>query len=135
MMSRELDQNTFTHGQQPGSLELAFVGDGVYELFVRTQLTLKGGKANLLSRETVARVNAAAQAKSLEKIMPVLNEDEKAVVRRAHNARQNPPKHADPRDYHDATALEAVLGYLYLTGQKERLNELLRLAADMEGNL
>ncbi|MBQ9407990.1 MAG: ribonuclease III [Clostridia bacterium] len=134
-MSSELDLNFFPHGQKPGSLELAFVGDAVYELFVRAQLTLKGGKANALSDLTVAKVRASAQAASLARVLPVLTDDEKAIVRRARNAKQTPPKHADPVDYHDATALEAVMGYLYLTQQTGRLNELLRLAADMEGNL
>lgn len=134
-MSSELDLNFFPHGQKPGSLELAFVGDAVYELFVRTQLTFKGGKANALSDQTVAKVRASAQAQSLARLLPVLTEDEKSIVRRARNAKQTPPRHAEPADYHDATALEAVLGYLYLTKQAGRLNELLRLAADMEGNL
>ena len=134
-MSSELDLKTFPHGQKPGSLELAFVGDSVYELFVRSHLTLKGGKANALSRQAVDKVNASAQARSLERIRGFLNDDEQAIVRRAHNARQTPPKHADPAAYHDATALEAVFGYLYLTGQTERLNELLRLATEMEGSL
>ena len=58
-MSSELDLNFFPHGQKPGSLELAYVGDAVYELFVRAQLTLKGGKANALSDLTVAKVRAS----------------------------------------------------------------------------
>ena len=134
-MSAEMDKAVFAHGQQPGSLELAFVGDSVYELFVRKHLALRGGRARALSDQAVAKVNAGAQARSLEKRMPFLTEEEQAVVRRAHNVKQTPPKHADPAAYRSATALEALLGYLYLTDQRGRLNELLRLAAEMEGEL
>ena len=134
-MGSELDQNTFPHGQKPGSLELAFVGDSVFELFVRSRLTLEGGKVNALSRKAVARVNAGAQALSFGKIEPFISDEERAIARRAHNTKQTPPKNADPFAYETATSLEAVLGYLYLTGQRERLNELLRLATEMEGEL
>ena len=127
-MSKELDLAVFPHGQQPGALEL-------YELFLRRQLTLKGGKVNALSRQTVEKVNANAQAESMERLLPVLTEEEQAIVRRAQNTHQTPPKHTDKLKYQKATGLEAVLGYLYLTGQTDRLNELLRLAADMEGTL
>ena len=131
----DLDKTCFAHGQRPGSLELAFVGDAVYELFIRKHLTLMGGRPNALSHMTVARVNAAAQAESLQKLLPVLTQEEAAIVRRARNCKQTPPRHADPAAYQSATGLEAVLGYLYLTEQTERLNELLRLACDMEGSL
>ena len=134
-MSRELDAAAFLHARQPGSLELAFVGDAVYELFIRKHLTLQGGKVDALSHKTVEKVNAAAQAESLERLLHALTEEEQAIVRRAQNARQTPPKHADPLKYQKATALEALLGYLYLTGQSERLNELMRLAAQMEETL
>ena len=135
-MSREMDMAAFPHGQKPGSLELAFVGDSVYDLFVRSRLVLKAaGKVNALSKSASAVVNAGAQAKSLEKLRPLLSDEEAAIARRAENARQTPTKNADPLDYRKATALEAVLGYLYLTGQRERLNELLKLATEMEGTL
>ncbi len=134
-MSGELDREYFAHGQAPGSLELAFVGDSVYDLFVRAHVTRTGGKVNALSRAATAIVNAGAQAESYDRLLPLFTEDEKAIARRAHNTKQNPPKNADPHAYLKATALEAVLGYLYLTGQRERLNELLRLAADAEGEL
>lgn len=127
-----LDASIFPHGQLPGSLELAFVGDSVYDLYVRSHLTMKGGRVNDLNRKAVARVNAHAQCESLKKIEPLLDEDELAIVRRARNAKQTPTKNADRMDYENATALEALLGYLYLTRSEKRLNELLRLTTGME---
>ena len=127
--------SVFPHGQKPGSLELAFVGDSVYDLFVRAHVTLRGGKVHALSDKAVSVVNAASQARALEKIEPLLTPEEKAIVKRARNCRQTPTKHADPMDYARATALEALMGYLYLTKQTERLNELLRNATEMEGSL
>jgi len=124
----------FPHGQVPGSLELAFVGDSVYDLYVRSNLTLKGGRVNDLNRKAVARVNAHAQCESLMKIEPLLTEEELSVVRRARNTKQTPTKNADFAEYKNATALEALLGWLYLTGERERLAELLRLASGMEDN-
>ena len=121
----------FPHGQLPGSLELAFVGDSVYDLYVRSRLTLKGGKVNDLNRKAVSRVNAHAQSESLIEIEPLLNEEELSVVRRARNAKQTPTKNADMMEYKNATALEAVFGYLYLTGQYERLEELIKIASGL----
>ena len=126
------DTSIFPHGQIPGSLELAFVGDSVYDLYVRSNITIKGGRVNDLNRKAVARVNAHAQCESLARIEPLLNEEEMNVVRRARNTKQTPTKNADAMDYKNATALEALLGYLFLTGETERLNELLKLASGME---
>ena len=127
--------SVFPHGQIPGSLELAFVGDSVYDLYVRSALVMRGGRVNDLNRAAVARVNAHAQCESLKRILSLLSPEESAIVRRAHNARQSPTKNADPGEYHYATALEALMGYLYLTGQKQRLTELLRLSTEMEGSI
>ena len=130
-MSEELDRKYFAHGQQPGSLELAFVGDSVYDLHIRRALVKKGGKVNALNRLAVQKVKASAQAQSLGRIYDTLSEDEKLIVRRAHNAKQTPTKSASLEDYTKATALEALIGYLYLTEQTERLNEILKLASEM----
>lgn len=123
--------DVFPHGQLPGSLELAFVGDSIYDLYVRSGLVMKGGRIKELHSKAVKRVNAHAQSQALLKIEEELTEDEQLVVRRARNAKQSPPKNADPDDYHRATALEALLGYLYLTGQKDRLDEFLSRLIDM----
>lgn len=125
--------SVFDHGQLPGALELALVGDSVYDLYVRSSLVKKGGRVKDIHRNAVKHVNAHAQAMALDKIEDELTEDEAGVVRRARNAKQTPTKNADAGDYHKATALEALFGYLYLTGQTERLNRYLALCTNMEG--
>ena len=110
-------------------LRLAYVGDAVHELFVRTRLTFDGGKAGAMHRAAVRTVNAAGQAQALERIGLWLTDDERDVVRRGRNAHAHhaPSKHADPADYARATGLEALVGYLYLSGQMERLQALYQM--------
>lgn len=119
-------------GQLPGSLELAYLGDTLWDLFVREELVRTGGRMKELHRAAVARVRASAQSRALARIEEGLTEEEAAVVRRARNAHQTPPKNADPADYCRATALEALFGYLYLTGQLERMKTLMRQAENRE---
>lgn len=119
-------------GQLPGSLELAYLGDTLWDLFVREKLVKTGGRMKELHRAAVARVRASAQSRALARIEDCLTEDEAAVVRRARNAHQTPPKNADPADYCRATALEALFGYLYLTGQLERMKTLMYQAENRE---
>ena len=114
----------FAPGALPGSLELAYLGDTLWDLFVREELVKTGGRMKELHRAAVARVRASAQSRALARIEEDLTEDEAAVVRRARNAHQTPPKNADPADYCRATALEALFGWLYLQGRHERINEL-----------
>ena len=121
------------HGQLPGSLELAYLGDTIYDLYVRTLLVAEGGRVRDMHRRAIQQVCAHAQAEALGRIEDGLNEAEQDVVRRARNAHQSPPKNADPAEYHRATALEALIGYLYVTGQKKRLDELLCRALEREG--
>ena len=125
--------SVFEHGQLPGALELALVGDSVYDLYVRSHLVRKGGRVKDIHKNAVMHVNAHAQAMALDRIEEMLTEEEAGVVRRARNAKQTPTKNADAGDYHKATALEALLGYLYLTGRTERLNRFLSLCTNMEG--
>ena len=120
--------NELPHGQLPGSLELAYLGDTIYDLYVRRRLVIAGGRMKDLHRAAVAQVRASAQSEALARIEDMLTEEEHSVVRRARNAKQNPPKNADPGDYHRSTAFEALLGYLYLLGREERLDEILRAA-------
>ena len=106
---------------------LAFVGDAVYSLFVRERLTfstdLKTGELNKLA---TAEVNAQAQADFVKEILPFLTEEELAVFKRARNAKKpTKAKHASIAEYNLATGFEAVLGYLYLVGELERLNFIL----------
>ena len=118
----------FEHGTLPGSLELAYLGDALYDLYVRERLIAHGGRVRALHREAVALVCAHAQSEALGRVEGMLTEREADVVRRARNARQTPPKNADAGEYHRATALEALVGYLYVTGQRERMNEVLECA-------
>lgn len=107
-------------------LGLAHVGDGVYELLTRTMLCRQGHSAvGELHRLTVARVKAPAQARAAEKLLPLLTEEELAVYKRGRNAHvHGVPQHADVGDYHAATGLEALFGWLYLLGRLERIQQL-----------
>lgn len=109
-------------------LALAFVGDGVYDLFVRERLVCEANRpVKKLNEEKVSIVRCSAQAKLVEKLMPILTEEELDVLKRGRNAHtQHIPKNATSADYHSATALEALLGYLYLAGRIERIRELLK---------
>jgi len=121
-----MDRNASAH--QPGSLELAYLGDTLWDLMVRTRLVKRGGRMKDLHRMAIRRVCAKAQSEALARIENRLTEEESAVARRARNAKQTPPKNADPADYHRATALEALIGWLYLTGRRERMDELMNAA-------
>ena len=118
----------FEHNMLPGSLELAYMGDAIYDLYVRERLLKKGGRVQAMHREAIRKVCAHAQAEALGRIEGELTEAEAGVVRRARNAQQKPPKNANPAEYHRATALEALIGYLYLTEQQARMDELIRKA-------
>ena len=118
----------FEHNALPGSLELAYLGDSLYDLYVREHLIARGGKVRALHREAITLVCAHAQSEALGRVADRLTEAEADVVRRARNTRQSPPKNADAAEYHRATALEALVGWLYVTGQRDRMNEILALA-------
>lgn len=107
-------------------LGLAHVGDGVYELLVRSMLCTDGHQAiQDLHRTTVRYVNAPAQARALEKILPFLTEEESAIYRRGRNAKvHGVPQNASVAEYHSATGLEALFGWLYLLGRIKRISEL-----------
>lgn len=111
-------------------LQMAYVGDTVHDLYVRSMLLSKGMTVGKMHRQAVRMVSAGAQARMLERIEADLTEAEADVARRGRNsqAKHAAPKNADPADYAHATALEALWGYLYLSGQTKRLDELLKLA-------
>ena len=108
------------------SIGLAHIGDGVYELLVRTYLCAHGkatGKG--LHQATIRLVCAESQAEKAERILPLLTEEETAVFKRGRNAQvHSVPGHASRAQYGEATALEALLGWLWLKGRKDRVNEL-----------
>lgn len=128
--------NDFFQGREPltereaamlSPLRLAYVGDAVHDLFVRTELIFNGnGKARAMHQSAVKTVNATAQAGALERVRGLLTETEADVVRRGRNAHPHhaAPRHANRAAYAQATGLEALLGFLYLTGQTQRLSEL-----------
>ena len=107
-------------------LALAHVGDAVYKLMARSYLVLRGKETNRsLHRATVAMVAAPAQAAAAGRIAPLFTEEEQAVYRRGRNAKVHAVPHgATVGEYHAATALEALFGYLWLSGRRERLNRL-----------
>ena len=111
-------------------LALAYVGDTVWDLLVRRSLLRSGEKAGALHRRAVQLVNAAAQARASREIEPYLTEEERDVLRRGENAhaKHAVPKNQSPEDYSRATGLEALMGYLYLSGQMERIGELFDIA-------
>ncbi len=111
-------------------LVLAFVGDSVQMLYIRTRLALSCGlKSGKLHKLAILSVNAAAQAETLEKLKGNLTEEETDIYKRARNSKSgSSAKNAKITDYRKATGLEAVLGYLYITGQRERLKELLNIS-------
>lgn len=117
------------------SLALAYVGDAVYELAIREFLLAQGfTKVNQLHREAVKYVRAGAQAKALFALENNLSEQEMAVVRRGRNAKSGtPPKGSDIVEYRHATALEALIGYLYLKGEQDRMREIIGLAVSFIG--
>ena len=111
-------------------LQMAYIGDTVHDLYVRSMLLSRGMTVGKMHRHAVRMVSAYAQARMLEAIEPDLTEKEADVARRGRNsqAKHAAPKNADPADYAHATALEALWGYLYLSGENQRLDTLIRLA-------
>lgn len=114
---------------QLGPLVLAYIGDTVFDLYVRTGLVLSTGlTAHGLHVAAAKKVCASAQAESFRKIEGILTEDELAVFRRGRNGHMGTvPRNASIFDYRAATGLEAVIGWLYLKGNDARLNELMRV--------
>lgn len=129
-MDTKLPENNTTRDNigAISSLALAHIGDAVYELLVRTYLCDHGKlTSGGLHRASVKYVSAPAQAKAAEKIAQLFSDEESAVFRRGRNARVNSvPQNADIAEYHAATALEALFGWLYLVGRLERVNELFK---------
>lgn len=113
---------------------LAFLGDAVYSLWVRERLVRKGGGKPSELQSTAAKiVSAGGQSELLEKLLPLLNGEEEEVFKRGRNAKKTTKaKSASVAEYNRSTGFEAVLGFLYLTGQDERIVEL--LSCDGEEN-
>lgn len=121
---RLLDKNVDLRTISP--LTLAFVGDAVYDLIVREMLVCEANRpVGALNNEKIQIVRCEAQAKTANRLIPMLNDEELSAFKRGKNAHaQTVPKHADKVDYHTATGLEALFGYLYLKGEIDRIREL-----------
>lgn len=106
-------------------LQLAYIGDSVYELLVRTYLVTKGISVKDLHKATTNYVKAKAQAKFVHELEEKLTEKEKLIIKKGRNAKSNTsPKNTDIIDYKYATGFECLFGYLYLMNQDERIKEL-----------
>nr|WP_325181494.1 ribonuclease III domain-containing protein [uncultured Oscillibacter sp.] len=118
------------------SIGLAHMGDAVFELLVRAWLCAHGGATGRgMHRSAVRLVCAESQAEKAERIKPLLTEEEKAVFRRGRNAQVHTvPHHASRAQYGEATALEALLGWLYLQGRLERINQLFCIMMEEEAH-
>lgn len=112
-------------------LVLAYIGDTVYDLYIRTSLVESSQESvNEINKRACGVVNARAQAEVAELLLPSFTEEEAAIYRRGRNAKCGTiPKNMSVADYHKATALEAVIGYLFLTGQNSRIEELFAAAS------
>ena len=125
-----------TRARMLNPLQLAYIGDGVWELLVRTRIIYKGRSARHVHKDAVACVNAHAQSEAFRRIEALLTEAEADIASRGRNAHAHhaAPKNQDAADYRAATALEALIGYLYLTGQEERLLNLFKHCMEENGN-
>ena len=126
-MDRLTDKNC--NPKQLSPQTLAFIGDTVYDMLAREYLVCEANRpVGELNRRKVELVNCETQSKAVKQLMPILTEDEVSVYKRGRNAfTKNTPRNADVADYHAATGLEALFGYLYLNGEISRLNELFEL--------
>lgn len=131
-MPLNLKNNNIDRPEELPVLVLAYIGDAVYELAVRKHLIGTGlVKVNRLHSETVRYVNAGAQAKALHALEDMFTDDETAVVRRGRNARSpHTPRSAGMIEYRRSTALECLIGFLYLKGYNDRLAEIITTAIE-----
>ncbi len=126
-MGALLDKKTNPNELSPQTL--AFIGDSVYDLLVREYLVTQANRpVGQLNRMKVKLVNCESQSESINKLMPILTEKEISVFKRGRNAfTRNTPKNSSVADYHAATGLEALFGYLYLNDEKNRIKELFNI--------
>ena len=118
---------TKAEARQINPVVLAFVGDAVYSLYVRTRLTVTGeGRASEFQRASSKVVSAKGQSEFLGELLPLFTEEEEEIFRRGRNAKKGAKsKSASAAEYNRSTGFEAVLGYLHLTGNGARIEELL----------
>lgn len=125
------------HGaSQLNALQLAYLGDSVWELIVRYELLAQKMNVHHMHKECINLVNAHAQAEMLRFLQPFLSETESEIVKRGRNAhpKHTAPKHQSPEEYSASTGFEALFGYLYLTGQNQRLEEICQKIKEVKSN-
>lgn len=128
---------SINEARQLNPLVLAFIGDAVYEVYIRMYLVDSNRDAlvHKLHKEVVSFVKAHSQSEFAMKIIETLSEDELNIYKRGRNTKSGVPKNADVQEYRAATGFEAVIGYLYITEQIDRLNEVLRQVIDLRNNV
>ncbi|MBO5099264.1 MAG: Mini-ribonuclease 3 [Clostridia bacterium] len=126
-----MEENVVTKGDRYSPLALAFLGDAVFEMYIREHLLSKANApVDSLHKKAVRYVKASAQCEAFDRIEPYLNEKELRVFKRGRNAKINTKaKNAALSEYKKATGFETLLGYLHINGDISRLNELLSIAA------
>lgn len=131
-MKRFTEKNCDVNMLSP--LNLAFVGDTVFDLFVRETLVCQANRpVNKLHQKATRLVKASSQARAVERIKDSLTQEEQSIIRRGRNAHTNhKAKNMTEADYHTATGLEALFGYLYLKGEIERLREIFDMITEQE---
>ena len=128
-MHKNLDERTL---DEYSPLLLAYVGDAVYELMVRTGMVVAGRRRiREIHHDSVQKVKAEHQARVIKHIFAQLPATEQDIVRRGRNAKSTPPKNADMQEYRLSTGFEALLGYIYLKGDQQRLQELFDLSEEI----
>jgi ribonuclease III family protein len=136
-MEFDILKNKFTvqEAKQLNPLVLAFVGDAIYEVFIRTQLVDRNRDMSVhkLHVKAISFVKANAQSEFMKIIKEKITVEEHAIFKRGRNAKSGTiPKNADVQDYKEATGFEALMGFLYVTEQTERLNYLLNMVLDIK---
>lgn len=129
-----MEENVVTKGDKYSPLALAFLGDAVFELYVRENILKQANSSvDVLHRKAVKYVKASAQCEALDKIESYLDEKELRIFKRGRNAKSNTKaKSAAVSEYKKATGFETLMGYLYINEKFDRIEELLKIAIDFE---
>ena len=120
-----IDEKPVQDPKQVHPVELAYIGDAVFSLYVRRRLLPVSSHVQVLHDLAARMVSAVMQAKAMDALEGDLTEEESQIARRGRNTKSTVPKSASVREYRQGTAFEALMGYLYLMDQKERLHQLM----------
>lgn len=136
MMNMKSDLFCYPPAKPPEQLNpivLAYIGDAVFEMFIRQYVVSKSNhKPQHLHRLSTGFVSAKAQAKALQQLIPLLDEEESDIVRRGRNAKSgSAPKSSDVLEYRHSTAFECLIGYLYYKQSFDRLQEIMNQALEI----